>query len=48
MGIDFGAEALIDNLRKYARYAVIVQAFNAKGTGPPSHPAIGTTLQDGT
>lgn len=47
VGIDFGGEALIDNLRKFARYAVIVQAFNSKGTGPPSYPVIGTTLQDG-
>ncbi|CAL8103483.1 unnamed protein product [Orchesella dallaii] len=46
VGIDFGGEALIDNLRKFSRYAVIVQAFNAKGTGPPSYPVIGTTLQD--
>jgi len=47
VGIDFGGEALIDNLRKFSRYAVIVQAFNSKGTGPPSYPVIGTTLQDG-
>ncbi|ODN04431.1 Down syndrome cell adhesion molecule-like protein Dscam2 [Orchesella cincta] len=46
VGIDFGGEALIDNLRKFSRYAVIVQAFNSKGTGPPSYPVIGTTLQD--
>lgn len=34
------------NLEKYAQYAVTVQAFNAKGDGPPSQPIKAHTLED--
>ncbi|OXA55654.1 Down syndrome cell adhesion molecule-like protein Dscam2, partial [Folsomia candida] len=42
----FGGETTIDNLRKFTRYAIVVQAFNAKGAGPSSSPTVATTLQD--
>lgn len=34
------------NLDKYTQYAVIVQAFNAKGDGPPSESVYARTLED--
>jgi Down syndrome cell adhesion protein len=46
VGIHFGGESSIDNLRKFTRYAILVQAFNSKGPGPSSSPLIATTLQD--
>ncbi|OXA56397.1 Down syndrome cell adhesion molecule-like protein Dscam2 [Folsomia candida] len=46
VGQDFGGETTIDNLRKFTRYAIVVQAFNAKGAGPSSSPTVATTLQD--
>lgn len=38
---------MLDNLNKFTRYAIIVQAFNSKGTGSPSNPIVGATLADG-
>ncbi|OXA55481.1 Down syndrome cell adhesion molecule-like protein Dscam2, partial [Folsomia candida] len=46
VGQDFGGETTIDNLRKFTRYTIVVQAFNAKGAGPSSSPTVATTLQD--
>ncbi|XP_035706898.1 Down syndrome cell adhesion molecule-like protein Dscam2 [Folsomia candida] len=46
VGQDFGGETTIHNLRKFTRYAIVVQAFNAKGAGPSSSPTVATTLQD--
>ncbi|OXA46993.1 Down syndrome cell adhesion molecule-like protein Dscam2 [Folsomia candida] len=46
VGPDFGGETRIDNLRKFTRYGIVVQAFNAKGAGPSSSPTVATTLQD--
>lgn len=37
----------LDNLKKYAQYGVVVQAFNRAGTGPSSTEINATTLEDG-
>lgn len=37
----------LDNLRKFAQYGVVVQAFNRAGTGPSSSEINATTLEDG-
>ncbi|XP_034745933.1 Down syndrome cell adhesion molecule-like protein 1 homolog isoform X1 [Etheostoma cragini] len=36
----------LDNLKKYAQYGVVVQAFNRAGTGPSSTEINATTLED--
>ncbi|XP_038635043.1 Down syndrome cell adhesion molecule-like protein 1 homolog [Scyliorhinus canicula] len=36
----------LDNLKKYAQYGVVVQAFNRAGTGPSSSEINATTLED--
>ncbi|XP_069167807.1 cell adhesion molecule Dscam2 isoform X2 [Procambarus clarkii] len=38
--------ATLAGLRPHARYAVVLQAFNSKGAGPASPPALATTLED--
>lgn len=38
----------LDNLKKFAQYGVVVQAFNRAGTGPSSSEINATTLEDGT
>lgn len=38
----------LDNLKKFAQYGVVVQAFNRAGTGPSSTEINATTLEDGT
>ncbi|XP_069947115.1 cell adhesion molecule Dscam2 isoform X1 [Cherax quadricarinatus] len=38
--------ATLGGLRPHARYAVVLQAFNSKGAGPASPPALATTLED--
>lgn len=37
----------LDNLKKFAQYGVVVQAFNRAGTGPSSTEINATTLEDG-
>lgn len=37
----------LDNLKKFAQYGVVVQAFNRAGTGPSSSEINATTLEDG-
>lgn len=37
----------LDNMKKYAQYGVVVQAFNRAGTGPSSTEINATTLEDG-
>ena len=39
-------ETLVTGLRPNVNYDVILQAFNAKGSGPTSRPVIGRTQQD--
>lgn len=50
VGIPGGGEGISDfrlvGLDKYTEYAVIVQAFNAKGDGPASEPIVAHTLED--
>ncbi|XP_075908015.1 cell adhesion molecule DSCAM-like isoform X2 [Petromyzon marinus] len=41
-----GGSVLLRGLRKYAGYAVVVQAYNRAGTGPTSPEATTTTLED--
>ncbi|MEQ2185708.1 Down syndrome cell adhesion molecule-like protein 1 [Goodea atripinnis] len=36
----------LDNLKKFAQYGVVVQAFNRAGTGPSSTEINATTLED--
>lgn len=38
---------ILEGLRKYTRYSVIVQAFNKVGPGPLSEPHTAQTLEDG-
>ncbi|PKU28029.1 down syndrome cell adhesion molecule-like protein 1 [Limosa lapponica baueri] len=38
----------LDNLKKFAQYGVVVQAFNRAGTGPSSSEINATTLEDGS
>lgn len=38
--------ATLAGLRPHARYSVVLQAFNSRGAGPASPPALGTTLED--
>ena len=47
VGIDFGATSVLENLNKFTRYAIVVQAFNSQGPGPTSVPQHSTTLPDG-
>lgn len=42
------AESLVlDNLKKFTQYGVVVQASNSAGTGPSSTEVLATTLEDG-
>ena len=42
------AESLVlDNLKKFTQYGVVVQASNSAGTGPSSTEVASTTLEDG-
>ncbi|XP_066948108.1 cell adhesion molecule Dscam2-like isoform X4 [Macrobrachium rosenbergii] len=38
--------ATLAGLRPHAHYSVVLQAFNSRGAGPTSPPAIATTLED--
>ncbi|KAG8201074.1 hypothetical protein JTE90_002747 [Oedothorax gibbosus] len=42
---DFKEEIILTNLRRATKYSIIVQAFNAKGSGPPCEELIVDTLQ---
>ena len=42
-----GRQCQLTNLKKYTRYNVVVQAFNALGLGPVSSEVTATTLEDG-
>lgn len=43
---DLSGEVVIDNLRKYTKYAVSVQAYNRMGRGPPSPDTVAYTAED--
>ncbi|XP_071035293.1 cell adhesion molecule Dscam1-like [Parasteatoda tepidariorum] len=45
-GENFIEETQLTDLKKFTEYAVIVQAFNAKGAGPPSDQVIVKTLEN--
>lgn len=40
-------ELLLSGLQKYARYNIVVQAFNQVGPGPLSEPSSAQTMEDG-
>ncbi|KAK5637805.1 hypothetical protein RI129_000012, partial [Pyrocoelia pectoralis] len=42
----FGGEATLQGLSKYALHNIIVQAYNSRGSGPPSEPITIRTLED--
>ncbi|XP_044591619.1 Down syndrome cell adhesion molecule-like protein Dscam2 isoform X3 [Cotesia glomerata] len=41
-----GRQCQLTNLRKFTRYSVIVQAYNALGPGPMTSEVVATTLED--
>ncbi|XP_063239602.1 LOW QUALITY PROTEIN: cell adhesion molecule Dscam2-like [Bacillus rossius redtenbacheri] len=45
-GEEGAGELLLGGLAKFARYSVVVQAFNQVGSGPLSEPASAQTLED--
>lgn len=47
-GEDGSGELLLNNLLKYSRYTIVVQAFNQIGSGPLSEPTTAQTLEDGS
>ncbi|GLG93723.1 Tyrosine-protein phosphatase Lar, partial [Gryllus bimaculatus] len=44
---DLPGDFRLTGLAKFAKYNIIVQAFNVKGDGPPSEPVMAETLEDG-
>lgn len=42
-----GRQHHLTNLKKFTRYSVIVQAFNALGPGPMTQEVVASTLEDG-
>lgn len=44
---DGSGSALLQGLKKYRKYGVVVQAFNEKGPGPMSQEEVAQTLEDG-
>lgn len=44
---DNNYDFLLEGLKKYTRYSIIVQAFNKVGPGPLSEPHTSQTLEDG-
>ncbi|GAB0100349.1 Down syndrome cell adhesion molecule-like protein Dscam2 [Sergentomyia squamirostris] len=45
-GDDGSGELLLNNLAKYTRYTLVIQAFNQVGPGPLSEPTSAQTLED--
>lgn len=41
-----GGEMTLSDLKKYTRYSVVVQAYNALGHGPAAHEVVATTEED--
>ena len=44
---DSSESLILDNLRKFTQYSVVVQAANRAGTGPSSQQVVTKTLEDG-
>ena len=44
---DSSESLVLDNLRKFTQYSVVVQAANRAGTGPSSQQVAMKTLEDG-
>lgn len=44
---DNAEHLVLDNLKKFTQYGVVVQASNSAGTGPSSTEVVATTLEDG-
>lgn len=44
---DTAEHLVLDNLKKFTQYGVVVQASNSAGTGPSSTEVVATTLEDG-
>ncbi|CAF96064.1 unnamed protein product, partial [Tetraodon nigroviridis] len=44
---DNSEHLVLDNLKKFTQYGVVVQASNSAGTGPSSTEVVATTLEDG-
>uniref|UniRef100_T1GFU6 Down syndrome cell adhesion molecule-like protein Dscam2 n=1 Tax=Megaselia scalaris TaxID=36166 RepID=T1GFU6_MEGSC len=42
----FGGETVLNNLKKYSQYHLIVQAYTSQGSGPPSKEIAVQTLED--
>jgi len=42
-----GRQHHLTNLKKFTRYSVVVQAFNALGPGPMTQEVVASTLEDG-
>nr|XP_023018250.1 Down syndrome cell adhesion molecule-like protein Dscam2 [Leptinotarsa decemlineata] len=42
----YGGEATLQGLSKFTTYAIIVQAYNSRGSGPASEPVTSRTLED--
>jgi Down syndrome cell adhesion protein len=42
-----GRQCQLMNLKKYTRYSLVVQAYNALGAGPMTPEVVATTLEDG-
>lgn len=43
----FGLETQLENLNKFTKYNIFVQAYTSQGSGPPSKEIQETTLEDG-
>ncbi|XP_060519429.1 cell adhesion molecule Dscam2 isoform X3 [Cylas formicarius] len=42
----YGGEAILQGLRKFTTYTIIIQAYNSRGSGPASEPVTARTLED--
>lgn len=42
-----GRSCQLTSLRKYTRYSIVVQAYNALGPGPMTPEVVSQTLEDG-
>ncbi|XP_067138802.1 cell adhesion molecule Dscam1-like isoform X2 [Centruroides vittatus] len=46
VGSKFKEETILNHLKRFTKYSIRVQAFNSKGTGPPSQDIIVQTLKE--
>lgn len=47
VGSQYGGEVLLQDLKKFTEYSIVVQAYNSQGAGTYSDPVLGKTAQDG-